>query len=99
MYFSAKPKGSICLLLQLKRSKRCLHVSKTIRSVVLMSACIAFETVHVYRPHIGRIQHDNFPTHVHGPCLGLLITKRISNSIKSVFRGMYLRPSCSHIGN
>ena len=31
-------------------------------------------------------QHVNFPTHVHGHWLDLLITKRISNSIKSVFR-------------
>ena len=30
-------------------------------------------------------QHVNFPTHVHGHWLDLLITKRISNSIKSVF--------------
>ena len=30
-------------------------------------------------------QHGNFPTHVHGHWLDLLITKRISNSIKSVF--------------
>ena len=30
-------------------------------------------------------QHINFPTHVHGHWLDLLITKRISNSIKSVF--------------
>ena len=29
-------------------------------------------------------QHVNFPTNVHGHCLDLLITKRISNSIKSV---------------
>ena len=31
-------------------------------------------------------QHVNSPTHVHGHWLDLLITKRISNSIKSVFR-------------
>ena len=30
-------------------------------------------------------QHVNFPTHVHGHWLDLLITNRISNSIKSVF--------------
>ena len=30
-------------------------------------------------------QHVNFPTHVHGHWLDLLITKRMSNSIKSVF--------------
>ena len=30
-------------------------------------------------------QHVNFPTHVHGHWLDLLITKRISNCIKSVF--------------
>ena len=30
-------------------------------------------------------QHVNFPTHVHGLWLDLLITKHISNSIKSVF--------------
>ena len=30
-------------------------------------------------------QHDNLPTHVHSHWLDLLITKRISNSIKSVF--------------
>ena len=30
-------------------------------------------------------QHVYFPTHVHGHWLDLLITKRISNSIKSVF--------------
>ena len=30
-------------------------------------------------------QHVNFPTHVHGHRLDLLITKRISTSIKSVF--------------
>ena len=30
-------------------------------------------------------QHVNFPTHVHGHWLDLLITKRISNPIKSVF--------------
>ena len=30
-------------------------------------------------------QHVNFPTHVHGHWLDLLISKRISNSIKSVF--------------
>ena len=30
-------------------------------------------------------QHINFPTHVHGHWLDLLITKRISNCIKSVF--------------
>ena len=30
-------------------------------------------------------QHVNFPTHVHGHWLDLLITKRIFNSIKSVF--------------
>ena len=30
-------------------------------------------------------QHVNFPTHVHGYRLDLLITKVISNSIKSVF--------------
>ena len=30
-------------------------------------------------------QNINFPTHVHGHWLDLLITKRISNSIKSVF--------------
>ena len=30
-------------------------------------------------------QHGNFPTHVHGHWLDLLITKRISNCIKSVF--------------
>ena len=30
-------------------------------------------------------QHVNFPPHVHGHRLDLLITKRISNSIKSVF--------------
>ena len=30
-------------------------------------------------------QHGNFPSHVHGLWLDLLITKRISNSIKSVF--------------
>ena len=30
-------------------------------------------------------QHVNFPTHVHGQWLDLLITKRISNFIKSVF--------------
>ena len=30
-------------------------------------------------------QHVNFPTHGHGHWLDLLITKRISNSIKSVF--------------
>ena len=30
-------------------------------------------------------QHVNFPTHVHGHWLDLLITKRISNSINSVF--------------
>ena len=30
-------------------------------------------------------QHVNFPTHVHGHWPDLLITKRISNSIKSVF--------------
>ena len=30
-------------------------------------------------------QHVNFPTHVHGHWLDLIITKRISNPIKSVF--------------
>ena len=30
-------------------------------------------------------QHGNFPTHVHGHWLDLLITKRTSSSIKSVF--------------
>ena len=30
-------------------------------------------------------QHVNFPTHVHGHWLDLLITKHTSNSIKSVF--------------
>ena len=30
-------------------------------------------------------QHVNFPTHVHGNWLDLLITKRIPDSIKSVF--------------
>ena len=30
-------------------------------------------------------QHVNFPTHVHGHWLDLFITKRFSNSIKSVF--------------
>ena len=30
-------------------------------------------------------QHVNFPTHVHGHWIDLLITKRISNSIKLVF--------------
>ena len=30
-------------------------------------------------------QQVNFPTHVHGHWLELLITKRISNSIQSVF--------------
>ena len=32
-------------------------------------------------------QHVNFPTHVHGHWLDLLITKRISSSIKLVFFG------------
>ena len=32
-----------------------------------------------------RKQHVNFPTHVHGNSLDLLINKRIPNSIKSVF--------------
>ena len=40
-------------------------------------------------------QHGNFPTQVHGHCLDLLITKRISNSIGS----RYLKPSCGHIRN
>ena len=40
-------------------------------------------------------QHGNFPTQVHGHCLDLLITKRISNSIGS----RYLKPSCGHIIN
>ena len=45
-------------------------------------------------------QHVNFPTHVHCHWLDLLITKRISNSIKSVFFGSrYLGPSCDHIRN
>ena len=47
-------------------------------------------------------QHVNFPTHVHGHWLDLLITKRISNCIKSVFsvsRTKYLGPSCGHIKN
>ena len=45
-------------------------------------------------------QHVNFPTHVRGHWLDLLITKRISHCIKSVFFGSrYLGPSCGHIRN
>ena len=109
----------------LKHSKRSLHVSETIRSVVSLSACTGFKTVHVFDEfqdlleniislhdnlyilgyfnlHLDKSngntnkfneiltcfdlkQHVNFPTHVHGHWLDLLITKRISNSIKSVF--------------
>ena len=44
-------------------------------------------------------QRVNLPT-VHGHWLDLLITKRISNSIKSVFFGSrYLEPSRGHIRN
>ena len=108
------------IFIHLKRSKRSLHGSKILRSVVSLSVHVIFfyeyqdlieniislhDNLYIlgdFNLHLNNSnrstnkfneiltcfdlkQHVNFPTHVHGHWLDLLITKRISNSIKSVF--------------
>ena len=47
----------------LKRSRRSLHVLETNRSVVLLSACIGFKTVHVNFWWISRFTRELIPLH------------------------------------